>query len=254
MEIEYVIIYRGCDKKKADPYKIALKTKDYDVWNQNRINTIQPIPSTSAVTSTLSTAPDSYEISGVSVGPRSVIMFFNTSEAGIGEKGKVVNSTFDTVKYYDFGCLEDHTVWKGKVKSFIIMTYDRYLSIYGVRYCDTNRDCRNTEYCLCPGGQEHPSYCFKKGKRCMNKSRFWFEFPFSVVGQDKINTNCLKNQINKFGGNNLTMDVLKQYAVNCALEKKAKIEGFSYAQNDAWFATVSIILVFILILFAVKVV
>lgn len=235
MEKEYIIIYTGCQEKQ-NPFKIAMETKSKDEWVENRIQALSIQPQ---------------QISSISVGPKTVLEFYSDPNLN-GQKYRVINSSTDKMKVYNFGCFEDHQIWRGNVRSFIIMTYDYYNSVYGKRYCSSTNQCHQNEMCLCPGGQEHPSWCEKKKRRCMDQGYFVNEFPITLKKQDMVYTSCLEGKIKNFGSDKMTYSLLNEFARECALDKK-KIEGFSYRDNDAWFASIMVVVVFLLILMTIKI-
>lgn len=236
MEREYIIIYTGC-AGQSNPTKITLGLKEIDPWDQSRWNALSINQQT---------------ISSVTVGPRTVFEYYTEPEF-TGERGRVINSSYDKTIYRELVCLANSSVWRGSARSFIIMTFDYYNSIHGIRYCDNQEQCKETEMCLCQYGQEHPSWCPQSKRRCMDKMYFTYEFPVQLLGRDPINTKCLENKIQKYGNTQLRDNVLKDFAGECAFKKRKSIEGFSYAKNDAWIATIMIIIVFLLILMAIKV-
>ena len=236
MEREYIIVYTGC-AGKTNPTKITLGMKEVDQWDQQRWNTLSINEQT---------------ISSVAVGPRTVFEYYSEPEF-TGERGRVINSSYDKTIYRELPCLANDSIWRGSCRSFIIMTFDHYNRINGIRYCNSHEECNETEMCLCQYGQEHPSWCPDSKRRCMNRGYFTYEFPVQLLGTDSINTACLENKIMKYGRERLRDNVLRDLASECAFQKRKTIEGFSYAKNDAWIATIMIIIVFILILMAMKV-
>ena len=246
MEKEYIIIYKGCDDNNKTSTKIQLGTKEKDEWNELRINAL---------------SIDKRPLSSITVGPKTVLEFYSDGNLTT-DRHRVINQSDDKIKVYNFGCVEDHNLWRGNARSFIIMTFDYYNRVYGVRYCDSITQCKKNEMCLCPKGQEHPSWCRKTKRRCMNWSYFANEFPMRLSKQDMINTACLNEQTKKYGSDQdgqMTFGSLNEFGRKCALDKQKiehynTLEGFSYGQNDAWVATIILIVIFILILMAIKIV
>lgn len=237
MEKEYIIIYKDC-YSKDEGTKISLGTKAIDYWPESKIESMQSEP---------------VHITAIAVGPKTVLEFYNYPNF-VGQKYSVINNADTGVRLYKFGCVEDHHLWRGHLRSFIIYTWDYYNSIHGIKYCDSDNDCKNYEKCLCPKGQEHPSWCQKGKRRCMNKGYFTYEFPVRVHDNDVLDTKCVNEQLLKVGGRSNISDALYNDLIRrCVPEKLKQIEGFSYyGQHDAWFATIMILIVFILFFMSVK--
>lgn len=217
MEKEYIIIYIGCGAVQKE-FKIQLELKQVDEWNEKRINAMSLVPE---------------PLSGVLVGPRTVVQIFSTGDL-IGLKNTFVNDSSTETKMYNIGCLDNPSLWRGTIRSFVVMTYDHYNSIYGIKYCDSHTQCDSTEYCLCPHGQEHPSWCPNSKRRCLNRGYFVNEMPFELLSTDNVDVNCMNEQMRKYGGN-LSDGTLNEFAIKCALEKRKTIEGFGGVNsNSLW--------------------
>jgi len=174
MELEYIILYNGCDSQKI-PHRISLETKIIDYWAENKINANQ-----------ISTE----DISEVTVGPRTVFEYYESPHF-TGQKNRVINASKDKIKQLNVGCLEDHFVFKGKVRSFIIWSYDYYMSLYGTRYCNDDSECQDREMCLCQFGQADPMWCRHTKKRCMASDKFLNEAPVPIRDNDYVDCNGL---------------------------------------------------------------
>jgi|LakMenEpi03Aug12_release.lakeMendotaPanAssembly.Ray.scaffolds.fasta_scaffold724216_1 hypothetical protein len=235
METEYIILYIGCGQKEITK-KISLGTKEQDDWTESKIQTLTINP---------------VEISSIVVGPKTACEIYSLDNF-MGSKYKIVNSSTDKVKTYKIGCPEDTHLIKSPIRSFIVMTYDHYNSIYGIRYCNSHNQCDRNELCLCPGGQENPSWCSKKGRRCMNRGYFTYEFPTHLLSSDTVDSKCLENQLKSYDNNDLTYAVLNQYANKCAFDKRKTIEGFSY-KNDSWVATILILVTLLFLVLAIRI-
>ena len=146
MNQEYItLIFRDGTKHDID-----LNTKSVDIWNEHRIKALGIDPKV---------------ITSVEVGPKTALIFFSEPEFG-GNQHKVINSTPDSKRIYKFGdFLNDHEIWRGNPRSFIIYTWDKYNEIYGTRYCSSDSQCKSSEYCMCPTGATHPSFCVESRKR-----------------------------------------------------------------------------------------
>lgn len=242
MEKEYIILYRGCGTQQ-NPLKLTLGTKNTDSWDENRIKALTLTPQ---------------EITSVIVGPRTVFEFYESGNF-VGHKYRVINASDDKIRTYRFGCFEDHEIWRGSVKSFIIWTYDHYDAVHGIQYCDSDTQCKPYELCMCKDGQTHPSWCPKTKRRCVHGAYFFHEAPVNLDGVDRVDQECLMNEFDK------AENTTSSYALNNAARKCAKdkinnieskgIEGFSYyANNDAWVATICICISFICLLMACQII
>jgi hypothetical protein len=234
MQKEYIILERAC--KNLSPFTVTLTTQSQDNWDLNRIQASQIDPA---------------DVSKVSVGPETVFIYYETPTFE-GATGEVINNTPDTIQYHDFGC-ETATTWKGTFKSFIVMTYDNYNKVYGIKYCNDKSECGTGQYCLCPKGQEHPSWCPQSKRRCMNWAYFTHESPIPIISTDEIYIQCLEDQMKQFAkGTKIKYDVLKEFDLKCALDKRRTIEGFSFQQNTNFDHIVLFVIILILFYFVAK--
>lgn len=244
MNKEYIIIQRDCQKET--PITISLTTKSKDEWDLSRIQAQQINPN---------------NISKVVVGPKTVFECYEDPNFG-STVFRVINDTADKVKVHDFGC-ETATMWKGTFKSFIIMTYDYYDKIHGIRYCDNRSQCNTDEWCLCPDGREHPSWCTKEKRRCMNWNYFINEAPISLINNDNIYTDCLAEQMKLFARDTIKYDVLKEFSRKCAFDKRKEVEsfspfnetileGFHFSENIDWSKGILSFIFFVLLFFIVR--
>lgn len=228
MEIEYIIIYKGCDEKKT-PFKIDLETKIIDYWPENRIKS-------------MTFGPENINL--VLVGPRTIFEYYESPHF-TGQKNRVINASSDKIKLLRVGCLEDHSVFRGKIRSFIIWSYDYYESVYGIRYCKDNSDCRSTEFCMCKNGETNPGWCPVSKQRCMAKGYFYHDGPVPVFDRDLINNKNLaeelikKNEIIKFGD-------IREAASKELIDK---VEGFYYHVEKAKYPLTPIAIVITLLIF-----
>lgn len=214
MSKEYIILQRDC--KKETPITLNLN-KETDEWDLLRMKAAQIDPSS---------------VSAVHIGPKTVFEYYEALDFS-SKPFRVVNDS-DQVKVQPFGCYTLDT-WRGTFKSFVIMTLDYYNKTYGIRYCDSNTQCRTNEYCLCPNGQEHPSWCPQSKRRCMNWNKFTFESPIPILDTDDVYVKCLEEQMKLYANNNkVKYDIVKEFSRKCATDKLKTIEQFtaSYSLNN----------------------
>lgn len=231
MEQEYIIIYKNCDIKNSG-YKISLQDR-IDYWSQDKINSISSTP---------------FKITSISIGPKTVLEYYFQPNF-IGNKYSIINSTNNQIRNLSFTCDSDN------IKSFIIYSYDYYESLYKIKYCSSDNDCKVNEMCLCKKGQSHPSWCPKSKRRCMSSGYFTYEYPLNINNyKDKLDINCINEESKKLDGQTIVSNALINDLIRrCAKEKLDTIEGFSYyAKNDAWFALILIILIFIFLIIICK--
>lgn len=200
-DIEYITLYRECEYK-FDPFKLKL-TSDIDYWDKARIQTISEYPQ---------------HFSKVIIGPSTVFEHYDTDTFD-NLKNRIINNT-NTEMIYHIGCRGENG-WMGYPNSFIVMTLDYYNQLHGIKYCVSDSQCGANEKCLCADGKEHPSWCPVTGRRCLNKGYFVHEAPIPVLPNDNVNVQCVAEKLN--GDTQVTDDVIKQYEIQCAFEKRDSV-------------------------------
>jgi hypothetical protein len=207
--MEYIIISHGNCNINVEPMKISLNTKKIDEWDLNKIKSYQ-------------ITPDS--ISSIVVGPRTVLEFFY-GPSFTGQSHKVINDTQDKVKVYTFfDCPKKNTQWSVSLNSFKIWSFDYYDSIFGIRYCDSDKNCDDNELCMCDNGKVNPLWCPTSKRRCMNEKYLYDYSEIPINNEDIIKTNCLTKQLNN---ENISFEELKKRFRPCMENKLKNIENFS---------------------------
>lgn len=56
--------------------------------------------------------------------------------------------------------------------SFALYTFDKFIKVTYEKKCSTDKECNDSEYCICPNGFDDIRFCEKSGKRCFNKSKY----------------------------------------------------------------------------------
>lgn len=199
----YATMYLGCGKKRKE-IQLVMRAPDVDYWSEYDFNRL-----------TVNTS----DITGVRVGPRVVLEVY--SDPYFYRLRKVIkNPSYNKDKMWDIGCLIDHGIWAGIVRSFKVWNYDYYESLYGLRYCDFHDQCRSSEYCLCSGGQEDGEWCPGSKKRCMPKSAYLHSKSKQVNIDDMVNMNCLDKKMadykRKYANKIVTFRNLKHMVNQCS--------------------------------------
>ena len=174
--MEYIIIYLNCGQERRS-FRIDL-TSYTDFWDINRFRSNQISP---------------YTISEIFIGPKTAIEMFNLPYFN-GNSTKIVNHSPNEGKIYKFGC--PGRFWRPKIRSLIIWTYDKYMQLFGPRYCSTDLNCGEFENCLCLNGQAHPSWCPISKRRCMNRGYFVNDQPVPIADWGNTDVTCFENLLN----------------------------------------------------------
>lgn len=223
--MEYIILsYGNC---KIKPMTISLDTKKIDEWNLEKIKSYQIDPDT---------------ISSIVVGPRTVFEFFY-GPSFTGQSYKVINDSKDKVRVYKFfDCPKNPNKWTVSLNSFKIWTFDYYDSIFGIRYCDSDKNCDENELCMCDTGKVNPLWCPISKRRCMNEKYLYDYSPIPINDEDMVKTNCLTTQLNS---ENISFEELKNKFRPCMKNKLKTIENFSdklYPKVDELYAYIIFII------------
>jgi hypothetical protein len=230
--MEYIVInYDNCNKT----HKISLETKNTDEWDETKIKSMLIKPET---------------ISSIIVGPKTVVEIFAGPNLDT-QSYKIINDSKDQTKSYKFfDCPKDNNKWFVSLKSFKIWTYDYYDSIYGIRYCDSDKMCDENELCMCPSGKTDPLWCPQSKKRCMNEKYYYDPSGIPINNEDTINTQCLKNQLND---DKINFADLQTKFRPCMTDKLKVIENFSTNSNYGSIINIVIyILIAIIIIMLIK--
>lgn len=173
-----ITLYLGCGRRRHR-ITIPLKSNYYDEWYEQRLKywNIEP-----------------KDISAVEIGPRTVVELFSSAFFDT-DRRIVKNPSFNQVNKYEIGCLEDHHLWTGYVRSFRLWDYDHYEKIHSLQACSHHSDCLDNEYCLCPNGYARKEWCTGTGRFCFPKSRYLQSKPKNIVPGDLVNLDCLSNKL-----------------------------------------------------------
>lgn len=230
-------LHLGCDKKMF--ININLNNKRVTSYFNHHIKQL---------------AINSEDITAITVGPKTVLEAYGVNNL-VGKKRLIINDTEDKEKILHIGCAENHPVSEGSVRSFIIWDYDYYFEVFGVRYCDKDSQCKDYEYCLCKGGQRDPNWCPRSKKRCLPVSRYIQSRHPYPKNYDYVNTDCLKNNIDKeITPNFITFADLAKRSNSCSVTSyegdNRLLEGFSVNNKKMklWF----ILVIIFIILFIIK--
>lgn len=233
MDVEYIIITYGNCNNAIQPKKIALNTNNIDEWDLKKIKSYQIDPTS---------------ISSITVGPRTVLQFFY-GDSFTGQSHTVINEKKDEVRVYTFfDCPKTGNKWAVSLNSFKIWTFDHYDSIYGTRFCDSDKNCDANELCMCDTGKVNPLWCPQSKKRCMNEKYYYDKSEIPINDEDIIKTNCLVNQLTM---ENISFDELKRKFRPCMVNKLKTIEKFS--GNEYFLSSFSLLRLFLCIIILVAI-
>jgi hypothetical protein len=172
----------GCGKQRTTfTFK---NSKEVELWNEIKIRKELLI--------------NPQNISGIIIGPGLVIEIF--SDAYYSKMENVLeNNTNPKGHKFELGCLDDHSIFKGTIRSFKVWDYDEYHANGKlVKYCDKDVECGDKEMCLCPGGEKLKEWCPLKRKRCLNKGLYFHSARKTTWNPDLINSECMMKLIDDF--------------------------------------------------------
>lgn len=173
---------------------------------------------------------DPYKISEITLGPKTVIETFQ--EPLLQGKKRLVANSSDKNKIIYIGCVQDHLIWEGYVRSFRLWDYDAYMDNQKPTYCNINSECSENEYCLCPTGQSHPEWCPVQGKRCMPKNKYIQSKLPELKDVTIIDSQCLHDELYKQGNIITSFDDVRKASMQCSKRRQIKyIEGFNDISN-----------------------
>lgn len=235
--MEYIIISYGNCNNNIEPMKVSLETKKIDEWDLVKIRSYLIDPTS---------------ISSITVGPKTVLEFFY-GPSFTGQSHKVINDSPDKVRIYKFFDCPKGNKWSVSLNSFKIWSFDYYDSIFGIRYCDSDKQCDENELCMCESGKANPLWCPKSKRRCMNEKYLYDYSQIPINDEDIINTECLTKQLTN---KNLSFEDLKKNFRPCMENKLKYIENFSDAECLPVYKLYAyiflIILIIIIIMFVTK--
>lgn len=187
------------------------------------------------------------EISGLLVGPRTVVELY--SDSNLYERtGIIINKSHHNNKFHDLGCVLNEN-WQGYLRSFRIWNYDYYIKVHSIRYCNSDIECNNDEYCLCPNGYQQPAWCPIQKRRCMHKSKYLQSNLPKVGKYDIIDTDCVNYRLNR---RYTSFNEIEKASSNCDLDMREFFDGdvaIETRNNNLFYI---IILVIILIYMYIK--
>lgn len=174
---------------------------------------------------------DTNVISAVSVGPMTAVELYDGPNLD-GKRRLVVNpSENPREKKIEIGCITDHLIWEGAIRSFRIWDYEFYNKEQTPKYCNSDSECQSYEYCLCPGGQRQPEWCPIEKRRCSPVSNYIQSSYPSVTNSNLINKQCISERMRAFDNNPyVSMEDIKNMSFYCLQDRTNKlVEGFSPA-------------------------
>lgn len=158
-------------------------------------------------------------ITGIRVGPKTVVEVYSDPYLYTLRR-KIINDSETRSKHLELGCFEDHSVWAGIIRSLRMVSYEYYKRSSGTRYCESDDQCRDNEYCLCKGGQKDKSWCPSSKRRCMHKSNLSHDRKRTIELSDLIDLNCMNSKFANYKAKNgkyiSTMRDIHDMAIDCA--------------------------------------
>jgi hypothetical protein len=173
-----ITLHLGCGRRRYK-FTIPLKSEYYDEWYEQRLKQWNIEPK---------------DISAVEIGPRTVVELYSSAFFE-GDRRIIKNPSFSEYNKYEIGCLEDHQIWHGNIRSFRLWDFDFYQKINSMQACTDNSECKENEYCLCPNGYARGEWCPKTGKFCFPVSRYLQSKHKNINGGDIVNLDCLSNKL-----------------------------------------------------------
>lgn len=226
MKHSYIIIHIGCNND-IDQKNIIINVLNdkFGDWYDTtlRKNNIDP-----------------QYISGITIGPHTILETFHDSFMSLKNENIVNNS--DKEIYKDIGC-KDNDAGMGSVRSFRVWNYEYYRTLNGSRFCANNDECRLNELCLCPGGEVDKNYCIDEKQRCLPKSEYWHDKKkIHTLNEDtKLNPICISNKLNEISKNKnyINYSKLKEIFNSCVIpmsksnkDKKDELMRHYYYKYD----------------------
>jgi hypothetical protein len=231
MEDKTFILYIGCGKTRTT---ITLNLKsDVDYWWESKIKAMKISPDT---------------ISGFRVGPGLVIELY--SDAYMSTLREVIrNKTTKEGMMYDIGCYEDHPVWRGVIRSFRVWDYNKFQKENGIIQCDSDKECKMNEYCLCPNGERRAEWCPNVKRRCLSKYLMLHNKRRGFRPSNRINMKCLIDKINKAGDRYNSFNTIMEFGKDCSGANIDEIEGFGPKVYGIDLKLVLVVIMLIIIIF-----
>lgn len=235
----------GCGSTRATLTLKQHQEKRVDLWYENKLRSLGVEPE---------------NITGIIVGQGLVVELFSDAHFNHLEK-TIENNTNPEGHKYEVGCLDDHPIWRGIIRSIKVWDYDKYHENGRlVKYCTSHDECDDNELCLCPGGENQKEWCLNRRKRCLNKAMFFHNAKKTVWHPDEIDNDCVRNLLLKMGVRYPLYGYVKNIAHLCKKMPKScpVVEGFDNVGNIEGFngeninlTTIGLFIMFILIIFVI---
>lgn len=130
-------------------------------------------------------------ITGFTVAPRTVIEIFSGWKFD-GKKWIIKNAHHNKTKHIDLACGKNcNHEWFGKIKSIKIWEIVHHDKRHIIPYCNSDNECPDDYYCLCPRGEDRADLCPLSKRRCMHKSKHIQSKPKDIHDNDLVDVNCL---------------------------------------------------------------
>ena len=199
MEAAAIRIHIGCDEVR-NFFTIKMKSDKVDFWNEYLL---------------LRQTIDPENITGITVGPRTVLQVFSDPYF-YRLRRTIKNPSYKQSVHINIGCFKEQQIWRGIVRSFKIWNYHYYDSLFGMRFCQKDSDCYNTEYCLCPGGQRKGEWCPITKKRCLHKSKYLHNKDKEIYPDDLVDMNCLMYHVKQYNKPYVNFRDVKRFCEKCS--------------------------------------
>lgn len=193
-----ILLQFGCadlvkynDNTHRDKVKIFLQLKD-EHYKEFKEDLLQKL----ALTIQL--------VSGFILGPQTVVELYN--DPFMNDLADIViNDTTDKIAIFHKECFADEMQidykFRGKgqfIRSIKLWNYEYYMNYQATRYCNTDFDCRLSEYCLCLNGNYNGELCPAEKKRCMPMAEYNDKLERNITSGELVDQQCLNKGINGY--------------------------------------------------------
>lgn len=228
-----ITVFIGCARSRTR-MNIRLGPHKYDEWDERRLKSINV---------------DAKDISKMLIGPSMVVQLYPYAFFQ-GEPILIENSSSWDAREYNIGCVHDHQLWSGHIRSFRIWDYNYWKEINKPSTCNYHTECGENEYCLCPNGYARGEYCKDTGKVCMPKSMYLQSKPRTPDDTDLVNIDCISDYLGP--KRYQQFDNVKDAAAHCYGRYAVEPFGNIIYDSTNWLFLIITIILFIYIILCIS--